>query len=136
MLMSYRSASSPNSWKIFSISPLSDPSLNRFYTVECGPYLSCRSRQAAPLRAIQKMPLNVSLGSRLGRSLSPTASQENRTSAAPALRLSVRSVEFFFICRAIFDVTPPLSFWFDMTNCLFLLFFRGLCVWKHALGYG
>ena len=71
MLMSCRSASSPSSWKIFSIRPLSDHSLNRLYTVEYGPYRSGRSHQAAPLRAIQKMPFSISLGSRLGRPLSP-----------------------------------------------------------------
>ena len=61
MLMSCRSASSPNSWKNFSISPLSDHSLNRLYTVCHGPYRSGRSRQAAPASgdpedAVQHLP--------------------------------------------------------------------------------
>ena len=54
MLMSCRSASSLSSWKIFSIRPLSDHSLNRLYTVCHGPYRSGRSRHDAPLR----MPLS------------------------------------------------------------------------------
>ena len=66
MLIHSRSASSLNSWNICSISPLFCHSANRLYTVCHGPYRSGRSRQDAPLRAIQKIPFSMSRGSFLG----------------------------------------------------------------------
>lgn len=113
MLMSCKSASSPSSWKILSIRPLSDHSLNRSYTVCHGPYRSGRSRQAAPLRAIQKMPFSISLGSRLGRPLSPICRSGNRALAAPIRHLSVCTVELFassdLTSWNLFDVEPCFS---------------------------
>lgn len=119
MLMSCKSASSPSSWKILSIRPLSDHSLNRSYTVCHGPYRSGRSRQAAPLRAIQKMPFSISLGSRLGRPLSPICRSGNRALAAPIRHLSVCTVELFassdLTSWNLFDVEPC----FSLPYCIF-----------------
>lgn len=71
----------------------SDHSLNRLYTVCHGPYLSGRSRQAAPLRTIQKMPFSISLGSRLDALCRPSVALGNRAAAVPIRCLSVRTVE-------------------------------------------
>ena len=137
MLMSCRSASSPSSWKIFSIKPLSDHSLNRLYTVEYGPYLSGRSRQAAPLRAIQKMPFSICLGSRLGRPLSPICRSGNqgfRRSHSASVSSYRRIIRFMSLTsRVIFDVTSLFSFWFYLTNCIFPhLFSRFMLLETHS----
>jgi hypothetical protein len=113
MLMSCRSASSPSSWKIFSIRPL-----------HFGRSRRCRS--APPWVPASGVPYR------------PSAALGNRASDAPIRRLSVRTVELSASCRSPHRLysTLPLQnpFGFIGLTEYFLSFCLDLCFWKHTLG--